>query len=91
MGGAGGNLGGTLAAVGKGAPVVSPRPEVSRPKAVLIRGGWPGGLVGGTPEAGSVPRPPGAAVPAAGRPAGEEGGAWVSSGWRRVPGWWCGS
>jgi hypothetical protein len=37
-GGCGGTVGGTLVAVGRGAPVVSPRREVSRPKAVRCRG-----------------------------------------------------
>jgi hypothetical protein len=32
--GAGGDLGGTPVAVGRGASVVAPRPEVSRPQAV---------------------------------------------------------
>lgn len=58
-GSAGGDLGGTLGAVGRGAPVVSPRPGVSRPLAVRCRGGWPGGLGGGTSGRGSVPRRPG--------------------------------
>jgi hypothetical protein len=58
-GGAGGGLGGTLGAVGKGAPVVSPRPEVSRPQAVRCRGGRPGAFGGGTSGWGDHPgRPP---------------------------------
>jgi hypothetical protein len=42
MGGAGGKPRGNPGGGGKGASVVSPRPEVSRPQAVLVRGGWSG-------------------------------------------------
>ena len=44
MGGAGGNLGGTLAAVGKGAPVVSPRSNDESANGRPLRGGRSGGF-----------------------------------------------
>ena len=48
MGGVGGNLGGTLVAVGKGAPVVSPHSGDESANGRPLGGGWPGGywLVG---------------------------------------------
>ena len=45
-GGAGGDLGGTLAAVGKGAPVVAPCQGDESANGRPIRGGWPGGFRG---------------------------------------------
>ena len=53
MGGAGGNLGGTLAAVGRGAPVVSPRPA-SEPAEGRPLSGWVAGGFWGRDSAGMI-------------------------------------